>query len=67
VIAAFLPVNPNPLAAAISAIIVTDIVEELAAEHSRSEGPGSFRIRFIDTFDRLEPEHLEARMRVARV
>ncbi len=67
VIAAFLPVNPNPLAAAISAMIVIDIVEELAAEHSRSEGPGSFRIRFIDTFDRLEPEHLEARMRVARV
>jgi hydroxyethylthiazole kinase len=67
VIAAFLPVNPNPLAAAMSAVIVTDIVGELAAEHSRSEGPGSFRIRFLDTFDRLEPEHLEARMKVVRV
>ncbi len=67
VIAAFLPVNPNPLAAAISAMIVMDIVGELAAEHSRSEGPGSFRIRFLDTFDRLEPEHLEARMKLMRV
>jgi hydroxyethylthiazole kinase len=67
VIAAFLTVNPNPLAAAISAMIVMDIVGELAAEHSRSEGPASFRIRFLDTFDRLEPEHLEARMKVMRV
>jgi hydroxyethylthiazole kinase len=67
VIAAFLAVNPNPFAAAISAMIVTDIVGELAAEHSRSEGPASFRIRFLDTFDRLEPEHLESRMRVMRV
>jgi hydroxyethylthiazole kinase len=67
VIAAFLAVNPNPFAAAISAMVVTDIVAELAAEHSRSEGPASFRIRFLDTFDRLEPEHLESRMRVMRV
>jgi hydroxyethylthiazole kinase len=67
VIAAFLAVNRNPFAAAISAMIVIDIVAELAAEHSRSEGPASFRIRFLDTFDRLEPEHLEARMRVMRV
>jgi hydroxyethylthiazole kinase len=67
VIAAFLAVNPNPFAAAISAMIAVDIVGELAAEHSRSEGPASFRIRFLDTFDRLEPEHLEARMRVMRV
>jgi hydroxyethylthiazole kinase len=66
-IAAFLTVNPNRLAAALSAMIVMDVVGELAAEHSRSEGPGSFRIRFLDTFDRLEPEHLEARMRVTRV
>lgn len=67
VIAAFLTVSPNTLAAATSAMIVMDIVGELAAEHSRSEGPGSFRIRFLDTFDRLEPDHLEARMRVTRV
>ena len=65
-IAAFLAVNSNPLAAAVSAMTVMNIVGELAAEHSRSEGPGSFRIRFLDTFDRLEPEHLETRMRVMR-
>ena len=67
VIAAFLTVNSNTLAAAVSAVTVMDIVGELAAEHSRSEGPASFRIRFLDTFDRLEPEHLETRMRVIRV
>jgi hydroxyethylthiazole kinase len=66
-IAAFLTVRSNTLAAAVSAMTVMAIVGELAAEHSRSEGPGSFRIRFLDTFDRLEPEHLEARMRVMRV
>jgi hydroxyethylthiazole kinase len=66
-IAAFLAVNPNALSAAMSAVIVMDIVGELAAEHSRSEGPSSFRIRFLDTFDKLEPEHLEARMKVTRV
>jgi hydroxyethylthiazole kinase len=66
-IAAFSAVNPDRLAAAVSATVVMNIIAELAAEHSRSEGPGSFRIRFIDTFDRLEPEHLEARMRVIRV
>jgi hydroxyethylthiazole kinase len=67
VIAAFLAVDPNSFAATAAAMIVMDIVGELAAEHSRSEGPGSFRIRFLDTFDRLEPEHFEARMRIMRV
>jgi hydroxyethylthiazole kinase len=67
VIAAFLTVNSNALAAAISAMVVMDIAGELAAEHSRSEGPGSFQIRFLDTFDKLGPDHLEARMKVTRV
>jgi hydroxyethylthiazole kinase len=66
-IAAFSAVNPDSLAAAVSAMAVMNITAELAAEHSRSEGPGSFRIRFLDTFDKLEPEHLDARMRMFRV
>jgi hydroxyethylthiazole kinase len=66
-IAAFLAVNRNALSAAVAAMSVVNIVGELAAEHSRSEGPSSFRIRFLDTFDKLEPEHLEARMKVMRV
>jgi hydroxyethylthiazole kinase len=66
-IAAFLTANPYPLSAALSAMIFIDIAGELAAEHSRSEGPSSFRIRFLDTFDKLEPEHLEVRMKVMRV
>ena len=64
VIAAFLPVGSSPLAAAVSAMVVMNIAGELAADHSGTEGPGSFRLRFLDTFDRLEPEVIEARMRV---
>jgi hydroxyethylthiazole kinase len=64
VIAAFLTVSPSPFSAAISAMAVMDIAGELAAEHSRTEGPGSFRVRFLDMFDKLEPECLQERIRV---
>ena len=67
VIAAFLAASSSPLEAAVSAMVVTDIAGELAAEHSQTEGPGSFRVRFLDAFDRLEPEYLEDRMKVAEV
>jgi hydroxyethylthiazole kinase len=64
VIAAFLPVSSSPLSAAISAMVVMDLAGELAADHSRTEGPGSFRVRFLDAFDKLDPEHIESRMRL---
>jgi hydroxyethylthiazole kinase len=64
VIAAFLPVSSPPLSAAISAMVVMDLAGELAVDHSRTEGPGSFRVRFLDAFDKLEPEHIEHRMRL---
>jgi hydroxyethylthiazole kinase len=64
IIAAFLAISPSPFSAAISAVTVTNIAGELAAEHSRSDGPGSFRVRFLDMFDKLEPECLGERIRV---
>jgi hydroxyethylthiazole kinase len=67
VIAAFLAVSPSPFSAAISAMTVMDIAGELAAEHSKTEGPGSFRVRFLDMFDKLGSESLEQRMRVYEV
>jgi hydroxyethylthiazole kinase len=67
VIASFLPISSSPLAAGISAMVVMDLAGELAADHSRTEGPGSFRVRFLDAFDKLDPEHIEQRMRVAKI
>ena len=64
VIAAFLAVSSSPFSAAISAMTVMNIAGELAAEHSSTDGPGTFRIRFLDMFDRLELECLQQRMKV---
>jgi hydroxyethylthiazole kinase len=63
VIAAFLPVSSSAFSAAVSAMVTMDLAGELAADHSQTQGPGSFRVRFLDAFDKLEPEHIEARMR----
>jgi hydroxyethylthiazole kinase len=65
-IAAFLTVSSHPLTAAISAMVVMNLAGELAADHSQTEGPGSFRVRFLDAFDKLEPEHIEERMKLCR-
>ena len=67
VIAAFLPISSSAFSAAVSAMVVMDLAGELAADHSRTEGPGSFRVRFLDAFDKLEPEHIEERMKVTRL
>lgn len=64
VIAAFLPISSRPFSVVISAMVVMDLAGELAADHSLTEGPGSFRVRFLDAFDKLEPEYVERRMRV---
>jgi hydroxyethylthiazole kinase len=64
VIAAFLSVSPDPFSAAISAMVVMDLAGEIAVDHSRTEGPGSFRVRFLDAFDKLGPEHIEQRMKL---
>ena len=67
VIAAFLPISSSPFSAAVSAMVVMDLAGEMAADHSRTEGPGSFRVRFLDAFDKLEPEQIEERLRITRV
>ncbi len=64
IIAAFLPVQPIALLAAVHAMAFTDIAGELAAEHSRTEGAGTFRVSFLDSFDKLGPQYMEAKMRV---
>lgn len=66
VIAAFLSISSHPFSAAISATVVMDLTGEIAVDHSRTEGPGSFRVRFLDAFDKLEPEHIERRMKLKR-
>jgi hydroxyethylthiazole kinase len=67
VIAAFLSISSSHFSAAISAMVVMDLAGELAADHSRTEGPGSFRVRFLDALDELEPDHITERMRVTKV
>ena len=62
--AAFLAIQPIALVAAVHAIAFTDIAGELAAEHSRTEGAGTFRVSFLDSFDKLGPQYLEAKLRV---
>jgi hydroxyethylthiazole kinase len=64
IIAAFLPVQPIALVAAVHAMAFIDIAGELAAEHSLNEGAGTFRVSFLDSFDKLGPRYLEAKMKV---
>ena len=64
VIAAFLPITSHPFSAAISGMVVMDLAGEIAADHSQTEGPGSFRVRFLDAFDQLDPEQIERRMKL---
>jgi hydroxyethylthiazole kinase len=52
--AAFLAVQPIPLVAAVHAMALVGIAGEWAAERSQTEGPGTFRVKFLDSLDRLE-------------
>ena len=52
--AAFLAVQPIPLMAAVHAMALVGIAGEWAAELAQTEGPGTFRVKFLDSFDRLE-------------
>jgi hydroxyethylthiazole kinase-like sugar kinase family protein len=48
--------------------IMSDATEEIGELVGMANvGPGSFRARFIDAFDRLEPEYLEEGIRVYEV
>jgi hydroxyethylthiazole kinase len=58
IVAAFLAVQPIPLMAAVHAIALVGIAGEWAAERAQTEGTGTFRVKFLDSFDRLEPGNL---------
>jgi hydroxyethylthiazole kinase len=54
IVAAFLAVQPISLVAAVHAMAFIGIAGEWAAERSQTEGTGTFRVKFLDSFDRLE-------------
>jgi hydroxyethylthiazole kinase len=58
IVAAFLAVQPIPLLAAVHAMAFMGIAGEWAAERARTEGAGTFRVKFLDSFDKLEIENL---------
>jgi hydroxyethylthiazole kinase-like sugar kinase family protein len=43
---------------------LVDIAGEWAAAQALSEGPGTFRVKFLDSFDRLNAKDLDAAIRV---
>ena len=59
IVAAFLGVQPIPLIAAVHAIAFVGIAGEWAAERAHTEGPGTFRVKFLDSFDSLGANDLE--------
>jgi len=59
IVAAFLAVQPVPLVAAVHAMAFIGIAGEWAAERAQTEGPGTFRVKFLDSFDRLELGNFE--------
>jgi hydroxyethylthiazole kinase len=63
IVAAFLAVQPVPLIAAIHAMAFVDIAGEWAAERAEADGPGTFRVKFLDSFDRLTAKDLDAAIR----
>jgi hydroxyethylthiazole kinase len=65
IIAAFLAVQPIPLIAAVHAIALVGIAGEWAAEQALTEGTGTFRVKFLDSFDRLNAEAVEAMAKVS--
>src|SRR6202011_6010655 len=58
IVAAFLAVQPIPLLAAVHAMAFIGIAGDWAAESARTEGAGTFRVKFLDSFDKLEIENL---------
>lgn len=63
VIGACQAVVDDAFAAAVHALILFGVAGELAA--AEADGPGSFRIRFLDALDRLDGGALGQRVRVA--
>jgi hydroxyethylthiazole kinase len=64
IVAAFLAVQPIPLLAAVHAIAFIGVAGERAAEPALYEGTGTFRVKFLDSFETLDAKHLETNARV---
>jgi hydroxyethylthiazole kinase len=62
VIAAFLAIEPDAMAAAAAALVTTGVAAEQAAEHAR--GPGSFAVAFMDALSALTAEELSLNGRI---
>ncbi len=59
---AFAAVNPDPLMASISAMVVMGVAGELAAE--KSSGPGTMQLHFLDCLYNLTGEDILSRVRI---
>lgn len=62
ILGAFLAVNKSFLAATVHAAVLMGIAGEIAAE--RCEGPGSFRVEFIDALYNISLSEIEGRIRL---
>jgi len=60
---AFAAVDPSPFEAAAAAMAVMGIAGEIAAE--KAQGPGSFRVRFIDALHAIGENDLRTRLQAA--
>lgn len=63
-VAAFLAVQPIPLVAAVQAMALIGIAGEWAAKQAGTEGAGTFRVKFLDSFNRLSAKDLETAVRI---
>lgn len=63
-VGAFLSVEPDHFLAAASAITVADIAGEMAV--GMSQGPGSFRVCFLDSLAALTPDLVEENVNLVR-
>jgi hydroxyethylthiazole kinase len=64
IVAAFLAVESVPLIAATHAIALIGIAGEWAAGRALTEGSGTFRVKFLDSFDKLSANDLEATAKI---
>ncbi|MFH0822160.1 MAG: hydroxyethylthiazole kinase, partial [Pseudomonadota bacterium] len=62
IIAAFLSVEPDPMAASVSALAFFKLAAERAAE--LADAPGSFWVQVLDAMYRITPEELAAKARI---
>ncbi len=65
IVAAFVGIETDILAAAAAALLVTGVAGEIAALHAR--GPGSFRPAFLDALYELDGPTISARARIEEV